>query len=98
MEMYFAPVVAGDPLVLRCLYWGAEKISYVVFYKNNELFGEGSNLTYSIRSVSDSDQGDYKCQATFTHKDLQVSDVQQLLVQGSSIPTKPTLAPFPSAF
>lgn len=96
MEMYFAPVVAGDPLVLRCLHWGAEKISHVVFYKNNEAFAESSNLIFSIRSVSDSDQGGYKCHATFTNKSLQVSDVQQLVVQGLSIQIKPTLVPFPS--
>lgn len=28
------------------------------FYKNNEAFAESSNLIYSIRSVSDSDQRD----------------------------------------
>lgn len=98
MEMYFAPVVAGDALNLRCLHWGMEKISSASFYKNDGLLKDGSDLTYRIDSVTESDQGDYKCHATFADKGLQVSDVQQLFIQGSSIQTKTALEPFPSAF
>lgn len=98
MEMYFAPAVPGDTLTLRCLHWDMEKISHVRFYKNNELIEGIRSLTHNIHPVSEADEGDYKCHATFANKGLQVSDVQHLFVQGSSIRTKTVLASFPSAF
>lgn len=98
MEMYFAPAVPGDALTLRCFHWDMEKISNVSFFKNNELIKGSSSLTHNIRPVSEADEGDYKCSATFANKGLQNSDVQHLFIKGSSIRSKAVLAPFPSAF
>lgn len=98
MEMYFSPVMAGDPLTLRCLLWAMEEISSVGFYKNNQLLEESSSLDYKISPVTEADQGDYMCYVTITGKGQQVSDAQELLVQGSFIQPEPVVAPFPSAF
>lgn len=97
MEMYFSPVVAGEPLTLRCLNWNQEKIDRVVFYKNHEIFEESSSPTRRINSVTESHQGEYKCKVFFG-KNEQVSDVQQLVIQGSSIRSETVSASCPSTF
>lgn len=96
--MYFTPVMAGDSLNLKCLYWGSEKISHVRLYKDGKQFMNGSSLTHRIDSVAETDQGGYKCEAMITNKGTLVSDAQQLFVKGSSIQTKTVLASLPSAF
>lgn len=82
------PVVAGDGLTLRCLSWGMEKISHVVFYKDNKLLHSSTADTHRISSVKQSDQGGYKCKAITTNKNNLVSDVQDLYILGSSIQKK----------
>lgn len=87
MEIYFMPAVAGDDLTLRCLNWGMEKISHVVFYKDNKIIQDGTADTHKILSVKKTDEGGYKCIATTATTSL-VSDVQDLYILGSSIHKK----------
>lgn len=91
-------MMAGDRLTLRCLHWGMEEISPVSFYKDNAILVKSRGPTYTIDSVTQSDQGDYKCHAIFPDNTSQTSDVQPLVVQGSFTQPKTVLAPFPSAF
>lgn len=85
MEIYFAPVVAEGALMLRCLNWDNEDISRVAFYKNNTEIMNSTNQTYTIAAVKESDQGAYKCYATFTNNKHSMSEEQQLTILGWSI-------------
>lgn len=87
MEMYFAPVIVGEGLTLRCLSWDGEEASHVVFYKNNAIMLDGTSPTHRMLSVAETDQGAYKCSATLANQNL-ASDAQELFIHGSSIPPK----------
>ncbi|XP_074475315.1 uncharacterized protein LOC141758108 isoform X2 [Sebastes fasciatus] len=88
LEMYPLPAVVGESLTLKCLVWGTDQISRAVFYKDNVIILEGHNPIYQIPNVTESAKGNYKCDATYTHKGRTaglpykyVSDVQDVFVQ-----------------
>lgn len=88
LEMIPGPAMAGESLTLRCLVWGTNQISQVIFYKNDQVIQRGSRASYEINKVSDFNEGRYKCQATYTYKDTtggtpyqETSDAQELFVQ-----------------
>ncbi|XP_037610863.1 uncharacterized protein LOC119479395 isoform X2 [Sebastes umbrosus] len=88
LEMYPLPAVVGESLTLKCLVWGTDQISRAVFYKDNKIILESPNPIYQIPNVTESAKGNYKCDATYTHKGstagppyIRVSDVQDVFVQ-----------------
>lgn len=96
MQMYFAPAIVGQGLTLRCLCWDREKISQVVFYKNNAIILDSASPTHRMLSVAEADQGAYKCSVTLADQTL-ASDAQELFIHGSSIPPQKMVSrPFPS--
>lgn len=88
MEMYFAPAVVGQGLILRCLSWGGEEVSHVAFYKNNAIMLDNTSPTHRMLSVAEADQGTYKCSATSADQSL-ASDAQELFIHGLSTPRPP---------
>ncbi|XP_071319228.1 uncharacterized protein [Trachinotus anak] len=97
LEMYPFPAVAGETLTLRCLVWGTDQISNTVFYKNSAILMHGSSPSYVIRDVTESAQGTYGCNATYTHKARtggpsyqRASDIQEVFVQ--DIPLRASLS------
>lgn len=78
------PAVAGESLTLRCLAWGPDESTRIrtTFYKDNkEISAHGSEM--NITSVTESDRGTYKCDATYTNiASVQSSDNQDLYLQG----------------
>lgn len=92
LEMYPTPAVAGERLTLRCLVWGTDQITRTVFLKNNATIEENNPPTYKIDNVTESVEGAYKCWATYRYGTAevlndQVSDPQDLLVQGMYVQT-----------
>uniref|UniRef100_A0A3B4TC63 Uncharacterized LOC111220070 n=2 Tax=Seriola dumerili TaxID=41447 RepID=A0A3B4TC63_SERDU len=88
LEMYPFPAVVGEPLTLKCIAWGTDQISDTVFYKDNTIIMHAANPTYKITDVSESTQGPYRCNATYTHKARtsgpayqRVSDIQDVFVK-----------------
>ncbi|XP_037836562.1 uncharacterized protein LOC108237157 isoform X2 [Kryptolebias marmoratus] len=75
MEMYPLPAVAGESLTLKCLVWGTNKISQSVFYKGNSVFEtvQGSE-SHKIQTMTESEVGSYKCEATYKYVDQTVSN------------------------
>ncbi|KAM4525967.1 uncharacterized protein V3H82_000428 [Fundulus diaphanus] len=97
LEMYPFPAIAGEGLTLRCLVWGTDEISKSVFYKDNKIYQDVNGPTYKIRSVTESDVGSYKCEATYRHKAQTIkashkydSDVQDMLFH--ACPVRPQLS------
>ncbi|XP_012718572.2 uncharacterized protein LOC105926701 [Fundulus heteroclitus] len=97
LEMYPFPAIAGEGLTLKCLVWGTDEISKSVFYKDNRMYQDVSGPTYKIRSVTESDVGRYKCEATYRHKAQTIrtshtydSDVQDMLFHAR--PVRPQLS------
>lgn len=90
--MYPFPAVAGENLILRCLVWGTDQITYTLFYKDNEIIQGSTNPSIKISDVTEVTEGLYKCDATFTYKARTegqpykvASDAQDLFVQGMNI-------------
>lgn len=87
--MYPLPAVEGESLTLRCLVWGTNKISHTVFYKNDAVILRSDKPTYNFKHVTESENGTYKCNATFTYMERTngppyqvISDNQDVFVQG----------------
>ncbi|XP_018520078.1 uncharacterized protein LOC108875553 [Lates calcarifer] len=92
LEMYPLPAVVGEPLTLRCLVWGTDRISKAVFYKGDTVIADGKAFTHKIKDVTESTEGKYKCDATYTHVARtagpdyhKFSDVQDVFVQVAPI-------------
>ncbi|XP_023255898.1 uncharacterized protein LOC111650268 [Seriola lalandi dorsalis] len=88
LEMYPFPAVVGETLTLKCIAWGTDQISKTVFYKGDTIIMHDAKSTYSITKVSESTQGPYRCDATYTHKARtsgpeyhRVSDIQDVFVK-----------------
>uniref|UniRef100_A0A672H8C5 Ig-like domain-containing protein n=1 Tax=Salarias fasciatus TaxID=181472 RepID=A0A672H8C5_SALFA len=85
LEIYHLPAVVGQDVTLRCLVWGTKQISRTLFYRGDEVIAEGNSNTIEILNITDSKEGSYKCQATFTYKAgtgepyRETSDAQDLL-------------------
>ncbi|XP_041818688.1 uncharacterized protein LOC121624831 [Chelmon rostratus] len=97
LEMYPFPAVAGENLILRCLVWGTDQITYTLFYKDNEIIQGSTNPSIKISDVTEVTEGLYKCDATFTYKARTegqpykvASDAQDLFVQ--AVPMKAFLS------
>nr|XP_046223905.1 uncharacterized protein LOC124047630 [Oncorhynchus gorbuscha] len=63
------PALLGEKLSLRCVVSGTDRISHTIFYKDKQTIKDGSSSSYVINNVTESDQGIYSCQATFTRRD-----------------------------
>ncbi|XP_062331542.1 uncharacterized protein LOC134031828 [Osmerus eperlanus] len=79
------PARLGDPVTLKCIIPGLDKIERAVFYKDGKTIQEGSNAFFPIASVVQSDQGSYKCKATYKGVTTgetreHVSEAQKLVV------------------
>ncbi|XP_014825241.1 PREDICTED: low affinity immunoglobulin gamma Fc region receptor III-like [Poecilia mexicana] len=59
------PVAEGEAVILRCIHNQASSSSnFTEFYKNGLLIGSSSTGSITIRDVSESDEGLYKCNIT----------------------------------
>ncbi|KAG8009098.1 hypothetical protein GBF38_011707, partial [Nibea albiflora] len=96
LEMYPQPAVAGEDLILKCYVWGTDRIRSVVFYKKEtsdwKVVLEGANPTYNIPHVTVAAEGQYKCNAIYTHVARTygppynvTSDIQELFVQARNV-------------
>ncbi|XP_029485242.1 uncharacterized protein LOC115106541 [Oncorhynchus nerka] len=78
------PALLGEKLSLRCVVSGTDQISHTIFYKDKQTIKDGSSSSYVINNVTESDQGIYSCQATFTRSDKgmpnTVNSTQQELI------------------
>ncbi|XP_070962817.1 uncharacterized protein [Oncorhynchus clarkii lewisi] len=78
------PALLGEKLSLRCVVSGTDRISHTIFYKDKQTIEDGSSSSYVINNVTESDQGIYSCQATFTRSDKgepnTVNSTQQELI------------------
>lgn len=82
------PVLKEQALTLRCAAWGGGKVEQATFYKDNKLFHTGDNDKYTIPSATESDNGQYKCQANYRFSHISAdaasktheSDSQQIKV------------------
>lgn len=79
------PALLGEKLSLRCVVSGTDRISHTIFYKDKQTIKDGSSSSHVINNVTESDQGVYSCQATFTRSDKGVpntvnSTQQELIV------------------
>ncbi|KAM7370966.1 hypothetical protein PAMP_010473 [Pampus punctatissimus] len=95
LQMYPLPAVFGESLTLTCHVWGTDQISRAVIYQENAVIVNSSNPkspTFNIPKVTNSTQGRYKCDVTYTHIGRtagppyhKVSDMQEVFVQVSPI-------------
>uniref|UniRef100_A0A8C7H4X9 Ig-like domain-containing protein n=1 Tax=Oncorhynchus kisutch TaxID=8019 RepID=A0A8C7H4X9_ONCKI len=79
------PALLGEKLSLRCVVSGTDRISHTIFYKDKQTIKDGSSSSHVIDNVTESDQGIYSCQATFTRSDKRMpntfnSTQQELIV------------------
>uniref|UniRef100_A0A8C7VT56 Ig-like domain-containing protein n=1 Tax=Oncorhynchus mykiss TaxID=8022 RepID=A0A8C7VT56_ONCMY len=79
------PALLGEKLSLRCVVSGTDRISHTIFYKDKQTIKDGSSSSHVINNVTESDQGVYSCQATFTRSNKGVpntvnSTQQELIV------------------
>ncbi|XP_056593945.1 uncharacterized protein LOC130413044 isoform X2 [Triplophysa dalaica] len=82
------PVLKEQALTLRCAAWGGGKVEQAIFYKNDKPFYTGGNDKYTIPSATESDNGQYKCQAIYRFSHISTdaasktheSDSQQIKV------------------
>ncbi|XP_047241482.1 low affinity immunoglobulin gamma Fc region receptor II-a-like isoform X1 [Girardinichthys multiradiatus] len=58
------PVAEGEAVILRCIHNKASSFNLTQFYKDGLLIGSSSTGTVTIRDVSRSDEGLYKCNIT----------------------------------
>lgn len=58
------PVTEGENLILHCRARTKSLSSSILFYKNGVLVGNSSTWNFTIQSVSKSDEGFYKCNAS----------------------------------
>lgn len=58
------PVSEGENLTLHCRFWPPLSSSLTRFYGNGVLVGSSSTGRFTVRSVSKSDEGFYKCNAS----------------------------------
>lgn len=93
------PALAGGSITLKCVAWGTDKISRAVFYKHNTILQDSQSSTYTISYLTEKVNGDYKCNATYKHVAStggppyeEVSDNQDLFVQGMHIQQTPLIA------
>ncbi|XP_072568752.1 cell adhesion molecule Dscam1-like isoform X2 [Paramormyrops kingsleyae] len=68
-----APPELGKDLELECVVHGAPTISNVIFYKDNNtgtttLTHPQNSVKYLIENMTKTDEGNYKCEATFTNQ------------------------------
>ncbi|KAM9560382.1 uncharacterized protein ACWYII_018480 [Salvelinus alpinus] len=89
------PALLGEKLSLRCVVSGTDRISHTIFYKDTHAISDSSSSSYVIDNVTESDQGKYSCQATFTRSDkgqpnTVISTQQELIV--SAPPMKAVLS------
>ncbi|KAM7381842.1 hypothetical protein PAMA_012618 [Pampus argenteus] len=95
LQMYPLPAVFGESLTLTCHVWGTDQISRAVIYKDDTTILDSSTTkspTFTIPTVTNSTQGRYKCDITYTHVARtagpsyhKVSDLQEVFVQVSPI-------------
>uniref|UniRef100_A0A8C8CDE1 Ig-like domain-containing protein n=1 Tax=Oncorhynchus tshawytscha TaxID=74940 RepID=A0A8C8CDE1_ONCTS len=78
------PAFLGEKLSLRCVVSGTDRISHTIFYKDKQTIKDSSSSSHVINNVTESDQGIYSCQATFTRSDKgmpnTVNSTQQELI------------------
>lgn len=89
------PALLGEKLNLRCVVLGTDRISRTIFYKDKQTIKDSSSSSYVIDNVTESDQGKYSCQATYTRSDKgkpnTVNSTQQELIV-SAPPMKAVLS------
>ncbi|MEQ2197702.1 hypothetical protein XENOCAPTIV_002207, partial [Xenoophorus captivus] len=64
LESPALPVAEGEAVILRCIHNKASSFNLTQFYKDGLLIGSSSAGTVTIRDVSRSDEGLYKCNIT----------------------------------
>uniref|UniRef100_A0A4W5QJU3 Ig-like domain-containing protein n=1 Tax=Hucho hucho TaxID=62062 RepID=A0A4W5QJU3_9TELE len=89
------PALLGETLSLRCVVSGTKRISHTIIYKEEKAIQDSSSSSYVINNVTESDEGKYSCQATFTRRDggpqNTVNSTQQELIV-SAPPMKAVLS------
>ncbi len=71
------PVLQGEQVALRCVVWGGPKLEKTVFYKNNNVIQSSSGDTYTITNPTQSDDGKYRCHATYRFSHISAEAAQK---------------------
>ncbi|XP_034049836.1 B-cell receptor CD22-like isoform X2 [Thalassophryne amazonica] len=86
LEILPWPAKVGRSLTLKCSVRGLRQISHTFFFRDGMMIVDNQQSVYQINTITESEEGEYKCKATFNGESNGIdSDVQELLVQASPL-------------